>query len=293
MSEDAEARVRALACWRGEIEVAPLPGGLSNASFRVRDAEGVWVARIGRDFPFHHVFRDREAAASRAAQAAGFAPSVRYSGDGALVSAFVPGRTLDAEAVRADLERVAALVAAVHAEMPKRVRGPAATFWVFHVVRDYLDTLRAGKHPFAGEAPRLAPLVDELEAAQVPTRLVFGHHDLLPANLIDDGARLWLIDWEYAGFGTPLFDLANLADNAGFSRAEERRLLEVYFGRALDAGLLGAFAAMKVASALRETLWAFVSELHLAAPGADYAAYGRDCLARFEAALGAYREGGL
>ena len=98
MSDAAEAKVRALACWRGEIEVAPLQGGLSNASFRVRDDEGLWVARIGRDFPFHHVSREREAAASRAAHAAGFAPKVRYSGDGALVSAFVAGKTLDAKA---------------------------------------------------------------------------------------------------------------------------------------------------------------------------------------------------
>jgi aminoglycoside phosphotransferase (APT) family kinase protein len=55
--------------------------------------------------------------------------------------------------------------------------------------------------------------VDALEAAQAPLPMVFGHHDLLPGNFIDDGKRLWLIDWEYAGFGTAMFDLANLATN--------------------------------------------------------------------------------
>jgi thiamine kinase-like enzyme len=289
MIEGAEARVRALACWRGEIELEPLPGGLSNANFRVRDAEGLWVARIGRDFPFHHVSREREAAASRSAHAAGLSPQVRYSGDGVLVAAFVRGETLDAAGVRARLDRIVALVAALHAEMPRRMRGPPTMFWVFHVIRDYFDTLGAGGHAFAREASRLAPLVDELEAAQVPMPIVFGHHDLLPANLIDDGEKLWLIDWEYAGFGTPLFDLANLADNAAFSPEEETRLLARYFRREPDAALARAFAAMKVASALRETLWAFVSELHLAAPGADYAAYGRTCRARFETALADYR----
>jgi thiamine kinase-like enzyme len=290
MIEGAEARVRALACWRGEIEVEPLQGGLSNASFRVRDDEGLWVARIGRDFPFHHVSREREAAASRSAHAAGFSPQVRYSGDGVLVSAFVQGQTLDAQGARARLDRIVALVAALHAEMPRRVRGPPTMFWVFHVIRDYFDTLAAGGHAFAAEAARLAPVVDALEAAQVPAPIVFGHHDLLPANLIDDGVKLWLIDWEYAAFGTPLFDLANLADNAGFSPQEESRLLGLYFRREPDAALLHAFEAMKVASALRESLWAFVSELHLAAPGADYAAYGQTCLARFETALAAYAQ---
>ena len=291
MSDNAESRVRALACWRGEIEVAPLHGGLSNASFRVRDAEGLWVARIGRDFPFHHVWREREAEVSRSAHAAGFSPAVRHSGEGALVSSFVQGETLDAAGVRARLDRVARLVRDMHAAMRKRVRGPGAIFWVFHVIRDYFETLRRGGHPFAAEEARLDPVIDELEAAQVPTPIVFGHHDLLPANLIDDGARLWLIDWEYGAFGTPIFDLANLADNAGFSAEDEARLLSLYFGRAPDAALLRAFAAMKVASALRETLWAFVSQLHLCAPGADYAAYGRTCLDRFEAALADYRKG--
>lgn len=290
MTEGAESRVRGLACWRGEIEVAQLYGGLSNASFRVRDQEGVWVARFGRDFPFHHVLRERETAASRAAHAAGFAPQVRYAGDGAIVSAFVTGKTLDAAGVRDRLDRIATLVAEMHAAMPRLVRGPPAMFWVFHVVRDYFDTLKAGGHAFAAQAERLLPLVDELEATQAPAPIVFGHHDLLPANFIDDGAWIWLVDWEYAAFGTPIFDLANLADNAGLSPQEERRLLRGYYRREPEGATLRSFAAMKVASALRETLWAFVSEMHLTAPGADYAAYGETCLARFEAALAAYRE---
>ena len=127
-----------------------------------------------------------------------------------------------------------------------------------------------------------------LEAAQVPLPIVFGHHDLLPGNVLDDGRRLWLIDWEYAGFGTAMFDLANLADNGGFDAGEENTLLQLYFGRAPEAATLRAFAAMKVASALREALWAMISEIHLRAPGADYAAYARDCLAKFETARAAY-----
>ena len=41
-----------------------------------------------------------------------------------------------------------------------------------------------------------------------PIDLVFGHNDLLPANLLDDGSRMWLVDWDYAGWNSPLFDLA-------------------------------------------------------------------------------------
>ena len=70
-----------------------------------------------------------------------------------------------------------------------------------------------------------------LEQAQVPLPIVFGHHDLLPGNFIDDGKRLWLIDWEYGGFGTAMFDLANLSSNGGFERARGRGPARCLFRR--------------------------------------------------------------
>ncbi len=286
-SGDPEAKVRALPCWRGAVRLTPLRGGLSNASFRVDDDAGAHVARVGSDFPFHHVFRDREAAASRWAHEAGIAPQVRFHGDGVLVTAFIEGETLDAAGVRSWLDRVVDLLVRAHKTLRQRARGPAAFFCPFHVARDYAETLRAGGHAIAPELPRLEAIAAELETAQAPMPIVFGHHDLLPANWIDDGERLWLIDWEYAAFGSPMFDLANLSDSAGLDEAQEHRLLSAYFGRAPEAETLRAFEAMKVASALREAMWAMVSELHLAAPGADYGAYAKTCLQRFEAAWAA------
>ena len=53
-----------------------------------------------------------------------------------------------------------------------------------------------------------------------PVDIVFGHNDLLPANFIDDGERLWLIDFDYAGFNSPLFDLGGLASNNGLDEAQ-------------------------------------------------------------------------
>jgi thiamine kinase-like enzyme len=110
---------------------------------------------------------------------------------------------------------------------------------------------------------------------------VFGHNDLLAGNLIDDGRRLWLIDWDYAGLNTPLFDLANLASNNAFTRDDEATLLHVYFDAAPDAATLRGYDAMRVASLLRETLWSMVSELHPAVDF-DYAAYTRENLARLD-----------
>ena len=120
--------------------------------------------------------------------------------------------------------------------------------------------------------------------------IVFGHHDLLAGNFLDDGKRLWLIDWEYGGFGTAMFDLANLAANGAFSADDDRNLLESYFRNPVQDGIWRSFDAMKVASALREAAWAMVSAHHLAAPGADYAAHAADYVARTGTALAHYVE---
>ena len=94
MSDTAERRIRALPCWHGPITLEPLKGGLSNVSFRVVENGGrKAVARVGEDFPFHHVSRQREAATSRAAHAAGLSPGVIYDEPGLLVLEFIDGRT--------------------------------------------------------------------------------------------------------------------------------------------------------------------------------------------------------
>ncbi|MGB3644522.1 MAG: choline/ethanolamine kinase family protein [Mesorhizobium sp.] len=284
-----EERVRALPCWNGGVEIEPLGGGLSNANFLVRDAGGRHVVRLGRDFPFHHVFRDRELMSARAAHACGFAPAVEYAGNGAMVFQHIEGRTFAGEDVRANAGRIAALIGAFHREMPHHVSGAGFMFWVFHVIRDYARLLEAGGSRMSVELPRYLALADELEAAQAPLPIVFGHNDLLPANIIDDGARLWLIDFEYAGFNTAMFDLAGLSSNSGMSEGQAGQLLAAYFGHEPDTAIRQAHAAMQCASLLREATWSMISELYLDAPGADYVAYTHDNLERLEAALDRYR----
>jgi thiamine kinase-like enzyme len=282
---DPESRVRSLACWSGAIALEPLAGGLSNTSFIVVDGSGKFVARCGNDIAVHHVFRDRERALSEAAFAVGVSPELVHSEPGVLVFRHIAGRTFTEQDLRDSIDRILLLLRTCHREVGRRLRGPASSFWVFHVIRDYAHRLREDDSRFADRLSRYAALADALEDSQVPLPIVLGHHDLLPGNFIDDGRRLWLIDWEYGGFGTPLFDLANLAANGSFSESEEERLLESYFERKPSAELQRAFDAMKVASALREAMWAMVSELHLQAPGADYARHAAEYLRRTEAAL--------
>ena len=285
----AEDRIRALPCWTGSIDIAPLPGGLSNANYLVKDAAGRHVVRFGQDYPFHHVFREREVMTARAAHAAGFAPAVRYAEPGIMVTEFLGAKTYVAEDVRSNIGRVAALMRGFHREMPNHISGAGFMFWVFHVIRDYARTLEEGGSRKRGDLPRLLTLADELERAQKLLPIVFGHNDLLPANILDDGSRLWLIDFEYAGFSTAMFDLAGVAANAGMSAEESDELLGRYFGSTPSPEIRRSHAAMQCASLLREALWALTSELHLDTPGVDYVAYTAENLARLDAALDAYR----
>jgi thiamine kinase-like enzyme len=283
-------RIQALPLWQSSIKLEPLKGGLSNMSFKADHAGKTYVVRVGDDFPFHHVFRDREALVSRWAHSAGLSPPVVFAQGGVLVCDFIDGHTYGPEDVRRDVERVVDLIRRCHSAMPTYATGPAILFWVFHVLRDYIRTLAANNHSIARELPRFASIADGLQSVQQPLPIIFGHHDLLPANFIADKDRLWLIDWEYGGFGTALFDLANVATNAGFSAAEEERLLELYFERPLTDDMRRSFAAMKVASALREALWALVSDLHLRSPGINYQGYAVECFSKFEEMVNKYEQ---
>lgn len=289
LSPETERRVAALPVWHGTPEMEPLSGGLSNESVLVRDARGAHVVRLGRDFPFHHVERARETMVTRAAVARGFAPELVHAEPGVMVTRFIEGHTYTAEDVRRDRIRIAQLMRRFHEEMPKEVSGAGFFFWVFHVIRDYARTLEAGRSRMTDRLPGFLKVAEAMERAQVAMPVVFGHHDLLPANFIDDGDRLWLIDFEYAGFGTAMFDLAGVASNAGLSEADSAELMSAYLGHAPDAAMQRAYAAMQVASLLRETMWSLVSELHLTAPGVDYAAYTAETLAAYEAALDDYQ----
>ena len=289
---DARSRVMALKLWQGPVDPQPLSGGITNVNFLVEDAGRKVVVRVGDDIPTHQVMRFNELAASRAAAQAGISPAVVHHEPGVLVIDYIQGKTLAAEDICASemLPRVLPLIARCHRELPKFLRGPALAFWVFHVIRDYGWTLREGNSLHAVLLPALLDLAGDLEKAVGEVEMVFGHNDLLPANFIDDGERLWLIDWDYAGFNSPLFDLGGLASNNGLSAEQEDWMLETYFARPIDDGLRRRYQAMKCASLLREAMWSMASEIH-SDIDFDYAAYTADNLARFHAAIKEFLQG--
>jgi thiamine kinase-like enzyme len=280
---DPIEKVRSLNYWKNLAECKPLTGGLTNQNFLVLDDTGKYVVRLGDDIIEHQIMRFNELAASKAAHQAGISPKVVHSEPGILVIDYIPSRPLSAKDVRNPdyLTKIIPLIKTCHNNIPEFLRGPSLIFWVFHVVRDYAWTLRDGDSTYVSMLPKLLDAAALLEQSSGPYELVYSHNDLLSANILDDGNRLWLIDWDYAGFNSPLFDLGGLASNNEFDQLQEKWLLEEYFEKPLNDELWQRYQAMKCASLLRETMWSMVSELH-SKLDIDFASYTNENLQKFE-----------
>lgn len=85
------------------------------------------------------------------------------------------------------------------------------------------------------------------------------HNDMLPANILDDGRRVWLVDWEYAGFGHPLFDLAGVSANCQFTASLDAAFLAAYReSEGADSRDIRELRILKAMSLLREALWSVI-----------------------------------
>ncbi len=291
MTDSAANRIADLPCWRHPVHIEPLSGGMTNLNFKITDGNECFVVRLGEDDPVHLISRTNEIASCEAAFAVGISPELVYHAPGILVVRFVEGRVFGEADVRDDdnLQRIVALLRRFHHEVPARFDQVPVMFWVFQVLRHYLNMLARRQSAHAGRLPELAQIGRELEAAVGPVEIVFGHNDLLAANFIDDGEQIWLIDFDYAGFNSPLFDLSNLASNNELSPAQEQAMLESYFGVSPNHATLSSYHAMKCASLLRETLWSMVSELY-SRVDMDFADYTQKNLTRFESAYAEYNK---
>ncbi|MBL4749514.1 MAG: phosphotransferase [Amylibacter sp.] len=283
-------RAIGLSCWKAPENPRLLEGGITNVNLLINDQGRDYVVRMGADIPEHGIMRFNELAISRAAHAAGIAPCVHHAESGVLVLEFIDAVSLTEEDVRDPdtLLQVVDLMARMHRDLAGFARGPILSFWVFHVLRDYNARLLGEGSAYAKILPELMVQAQEFEECIGAVDLVLGHNDLLPANILRGADRLWLIDWEYGGFNSPLFDLGGLATNCGLDAAAEETMLTAYLGAKPDTELMHRYGAMKCASLLRETLWSMVSETN-STLDFDYGAYTSENLARYQRAYKDYQ----
>ena len=247
MDKNIKATIQSIPIWKNEISIKTLDGGITNENFLVEEHNKKYVVRLGNDIPEHLVSRSNELIVSKAASNAGISPKVIYHSHGILVLDYIKSITLSSEGVRKNIKSIIPLIKKIHHEIPKNLYGQSVIFWVFHVIRNYVKFLNDNKSLHIKILSDLISKSELLEKNSSPYEIVFGHNDLLPANFLDDGSKIWIIDWEYAGFNTPLFDLGGLSSNNDFSYKEEIYLLENYFENKINDKLLLQYNSLKCA----------------------------------------------
>jgi thiamine kinase-like enzyme len=257
-----------------------LEGGLTNRNYCLCRGRDRFVLRImGENSGLLGIDRRAEQACAQAAHAAGIGPEVVefFPEHGATVTRFVTGRVLVCEAVRtpAILRRVVASMRRYH-----ECSNGAGKFSAFETVRRYEAEARKRKVPFPRNVVAALEMLARVEEeAGVPEHVCPCHNDLLPGNLIDNGRRVWILDWEYGGAGDLFFDLGNLAANNIFDTERETMLLQYYFGKARPAELR-RLRLMRLASDMREAMWGFM-QMGVSKLDFDYRTYARRHLRRF------------
>ncbi|MFO0952449.1 MAG: phosphotransferase [Isosphaeraceae bacterium] len=158
-------------------------------------------------------------------------------------------------------------------------------FSVFQTVQTYTRSARELKARLPHDIDAMMEDARALARRMAPYVPVLCHNDLLPSNVLDDGERVWLVDWEYAGIGHPLFDLAGISANCALTPDAEAEFLLAYRGR-LDPRDLAELRILKTMSLLREALWSVIQTVASDLPF-DYVKYAEDNFGFYRAARAA------
>jgi len=272
--------------------VHELPGGLTNRNYKVTTPAGSYVARIsGAGSELLAIDRDCEYRNSVAAAAAGAGPPVvEYRPqDSMLVIGYIEGRTLGSADVAEPrtITRIARACRRLH-QGERFVND----FDMFAIQRRYLAVARSRGFRIPAGYEDLLPQFDAAAAALAASDhdgTVPCNNDLLPANLIDDGDRIWLIDYEYSGNNDACFELGNIWAEAHLSEDCLAALVTAYYGRprpgkvarARLLGLAGMYgwtlwgAIQHAASTIEFDFWSWAMErFEGAAAGFTAASFG-------------------
>jgi aminoglycoside phosphotransferase (APT) family kinase protein len=213
------------------VQIRPLGGGFLARSFLAVGGGRHGVLRLPAASSMAALDLATEARAMSVAAAADLAPAViAVDVEAGLLLTGYGAMPLTPELARQRImvTLIVRLLRALHGlrlELPVySVRGFAATY----LAALTSSTTRALSHEeqqWAGELTRLAHAFD---ASYAPT--AFCHNDLFAANILVDGHAARLIDFEYAGLGAPLLDLASLAGMNDFEEAQRGQLLDEYYG---------------------------------------------------------------
>lgn len=283
-------RVPELAGYRPEQLAIERLAGLTNRNYKITPPDGAAVVlRIPGEGTSAYIDRKAEAVSAKIAAEAGVsAPLVHFdAGDGLQVTRFIEGAvTMNAERFR-DLGSVARAARAfrqIH-ECGKRF---ATRFELFQMIDNYLGLLN-------GKGARIPDGYAAVQREAEAVRAALGRHELplrpchcdpLCENFLDTGARMWILDWEYAGNNDPMWDLGDLSVEAGFGPEQDAVQMEAYFGGRAPAFDTGRMVMYKAMCDLLWTLWGCIQVMN-ENPVDDFWAYAMNRFERCQRLMGA------
>jgi thiamine kinase-like enzyme len=287
MPPTIEQVIAAIPAWRGRsITADRIAAGLTNTNYRV-EVDGVpcFVRIPGAATELLAVDRGNELHNTRAAAVTGVSPQVLHvlpEWD-VFVLEWLSAETMTVERLGAPgmPGRIAETLRRLHA-------GPAFRdeFDMFRLAERYLALVDERGIPIpAGYRERLDQLPRiESALARHPLPRVPCHNDLLAENYLDDGRRLWLVDYEYSGTNDPAFELGNTCQELGYESDQAAELCAAYFGEATPA-LLARMRLQMIMSDVGWTLWAAI-QARISAIEYDFGGWAEERWARAAAMLG-------
>jgi thiamine kinase-like enzyme len=258
-----------------ELTLTALSGGITNRNFLITVAgrpERYVIRLAGNDTHLLGISREVEHAATVAAAGVGVGPEVSafIRPEGYLVTRFIEGSPVSDQAVHRPetLRRVGDSLRRIHDGPP--IPG---LFIPFRIVEAYraLAAARGVAIPPEYELAMAFARRIELVFLTNPVELRPCHNDLLNANFIDDGARIRIVDWEYAGMGDPFFDLGNFSVNHGLAPDEDAEVLRAY-EQDVRSDRLARLTLMRVVSDFREAMWGVLQQ-GISTLDVDFVAY--------------------
>ena len=237
--------------------VTELSGGLTNRNLKISTASGDYVARISSN-KSSLLAIDRQSEYENSKIAAGIgvgAPVFDYLPEfGLLVIGYLPGRTYSNLDVSNNLSRIAGACNLLHKAAPF-----SRDFDMFVIQEKYKNLVTGsgfrfpnGYHQYAPHLSRMKSALAVLDEGRVPC-----NNDLLPANFIDDGKKIWLIDYEYSGNNDACFELGNIWSEAKLPISALEELVTAYYGSSRPEKLARAWLFALLAK-YGWTLWASI-----------------------------------
>jgi thiamine kinase-like enzyme len=265
------------------MDILELKGGITNKNYKITTSEDCYVLRLGgNETRFLGIDRKNEYECSALAWQVGVAPGpvAFLEPEGYILAQFISGKPMSAEQIGTEenIKRVVDSMKAYHA-----LDFFPGSFSPFRVAEEYTKTARQFKVALPSNIDWILERSNEIERAMYrqPLQPRPCHNDLLNGNFIDDGKRIRILDWEYAGMGDIFFDLGNFAVQHDFNDEQDEILLRAYFDTPTDSQRAHQ-KLMKIMSDLREAMWSLV-QMGVSQLDFDYEGYGKKYFERFEA----------